>query len=346
MGGFILLGYNFISQKEKTATFKNRWLGLILIYVILSFGWYFYKPIIMAKEGQKVLWNIWNFLPSLNAILAIFLIKDLVEYTDNLTRWVTMAKALCWVCFGFSTYALLQFFGLDQIFTKDLKWIINTKSSHMITFLGNSMHTGNFIAMLSPLCLIFKDLRYKLFYVSAFITLTLINSTISLVAFIIGFLTYLLFMKKFKAIVFILITLLTMGVLVYQYHPQYFSFSGRLELWKLVILDWKARPLTGWGIGSVLLRQIRDHTQSLAFAVENDFLEILHNGGIILFVLICGYLCNLFKRIIMTKDSMLLAGYTMAFVVYLVLGMGSFLISIVPLSLMGIIYISALEAQL
>lgn len=344
--GFILLAYNLISQQEKSITFKNKWLGFILIYVILSFGWYFYKPLVIAKEGQKVLWNIWCFLPSLNVILAIFLIKDLVEYTDNLSRWVAMAKVLCWVCFGFSVYALLQFLGLDQIFTKDLKWISNTKSGYMITFMGNSMHSANFIAMLSPLCLMFKDLRYKVVYLSAFIVLIFMNSTISMVAFIVGFLVYLIFMKRFRVLICAILWLSVFAVLLYYYYPQYFCFSGRLELWKLTLLDWKQKSIFGWGLGSLTLRQIRDHTTSLALAVANDFLEILHNGGIILFVLVCGYLLNLSKRIIMAKDSMLLVGYTISFIVYLVLGMGSFLISIAPLALVGILYISALEAQL
>ena len=346
IGGFILLAYNFISNKERSLTFKNKWLGLIFIYIILSFGWYFYMPLMMAQEGQKVFWNIWNFLPTLNVILAILLIKDLVEYTDNLNQWVKIAKVLCWVCFGFSVYAILQYFGLDQIFTRDLKWSVSIKSSFMITFMGNSMHSANFIAMLSPLCLMFKDLRYKIIYLIAFISLIFINSAVSLVAFIFGFLLYLLFMKRFKILIYSILGLLTAGVLIYFYNPQYFSFSGRLELWKLVLLDWKQRPWTGWGIGSIVLRQIRDSSTSLALAVENDYLEILHNGGIFLFIPVCGYLLNLFKRLIMAKGSMLLAGYTIAFLVYLTLAMGSFLISIAPLALVGIIYISAIETQI
>jgi len=47
----------------------------------------------------------------------------------------------------------------------------------------------------------------------------------------------------------------------------------------------------------------------------------------------------------MAKDNILLAGYTISFIVYLVLGMGSFLISIAPLALTGILYISAIETQ-
>ena len=346
MLGFIMLGFNFISQKERVLTFKNKWIGLILIYVILSLGWYFYFPLIMAKNGQKVLWNIWNYLPSLNIILAIFMIKDLVEYTDNLNRWVTIAKVLCWVCFGFSCYAILQFFGIDQFFPKELNWNIFSKSSHMITFVGNSMHSANFIAMLSPLCLMFKDLRYKVIYSLAFITLIFINSTISMAAFITGLLFYLIWMKRIKFAVLFVLVILILSYLIYLYRPSYFSFSGRFELWRLVLSDWLKRPYMGWGIGSFAVRKITDHTNSLALFATNEYIQILHNGGICLLVLVGGYLTGLIKRIIMAKDNILLVGYTVSFSVYLVLALGSSIIWLSPLALVGIIYISALETQI
>lgn len=339
--GFILLAYNFISNQSKSITFKNKWIGLILIYVILSFGWYFYKPLVMAKEGEKVFWNVWNFLPTLNVVLAIFLIKDLVEYTDNLGQWVNMAKVLCWVCFGFSAYALLQFFGIDQIFTKKLYWI---HQNHMITFMGNSMHTANFIAMLSPLCLMFKDLRYKIIYALAFIVLVLIDSTISMAAFLIGFLVYLIWMKRIKLAVSLILCLAVASYILYLYYPIYFNLPDRLELWRTVLNGWKDRPFTGWGLGGLALRNYIQNLQ-IAGAAENDFIEILHNGGIFLLILVSGYLLSLLKRIILAKDSMLLVGYTISFITYLVVAGGSFIISIAPLALVGIMYISALETQ-
>src|SRR3990167_3649555 len=285
MGGFFLLGYNFISSKERTLIFKNKWIGLILIYLVLSFGWHFFRPILMAKEGQKVLWNVWNFIPTLNVILGILLLKDFVEYTDGLNRWVVMAKVLCWTGFGFSVYAILQYFGLDQVFTKNSKW---NHPNHMITFMGNSMHSANFIAILSPLCLMFKDLRYKIFYAVSFITLILINSTISMLGFIAGFMLYLLFMKRFKALAWTMILLFATALLLWIYHPQYFSFSGRFELWKITLAAWKQRVFTGWGLGSFGMKAYKDSTQSTALACTNDYLQILHDGGLFLFTLVCG----------------------------------------------------------
>lgn len=337
-----MIGYNLIAQKERVLIFKNKWIGLILIYVILSFGWYFYRPIVFVKEGQKIMWNVRYFLSAVDVILAIFIIKDLVEYTDNLNRWVTIAKVLCWTGFSFSVYAILQYLGLDQIFTKNLKWVHPNK---MITFMGNSMHTANFIAILSPLCLMFKDLRYKLFYLFAFIALVLVDSVLSLGAFIVGFLLYLFFMKRFRLTLFLLFLLFISGIILWIYHPQYLSFSGRLELWQMVFDSWKEKAFTGWGLGAFSFQNFKDSTGSIAIACENDYLHILHDGGLFLFVLVCGYLVNLFKRIILSKDSMLNRGYVISLIVYMFIAGGSFIIWIAPMALIGLIYISALETQ-
>src|SRR3990167_368178 len=342
MGGFFLLGYNFISNKERTLIFKNKWIGLILIYLMLSFGWHFFLPILTAKAGQRVFWNVWNFLPTINVILGILLLKDFVEYTDGLNRWVAIARMLCWVGFGYSVYALLQFFGLDQIFTKDLKW---SSPNHMITFMGNSMHSANFIAILSPLCLIFKGMRYKIFYALSFVILILINSTISMVGFIAGLTLYLLFTKRFKVLAWVGVALFVLGVLLWMYYPQYFSFSGRFELWKITLIAWKEKAITGLGLGGFGMKMYKDCTGSIAIACTNDYLQIIHDGGLILLILVFGYLANLFKRIIMAKDNILLVGYVSSFVAYLVVAGGSFIIWIAPMALIGLIYISAIETQ-
>lgn len=337
-----MLGVNFIVPRERSYTFKNKWIGLILIYLILSFGYYFYLPLVWAKAGQKVAWNVWNFLPTLNVILAIFMIKDLVEYTDNLDRWVKIAKVLCWTAFGFSVYALLQKAGLDQIFTKDLKWVHGNK---MITFLGNSMNTANFIAMISPLCLIFKDFRYKIFYAAIFLCLCLINSTASMGAFIAGLLVYLILTNKKRK--FFSVSLLTIisAIFIYLKNPSYLSSSGRFELWNIVLNGWKAKAFTGWGLGSFALKKYTEHTNSIALFAENEFIQALHDGGIILMVLLTGYLFTLMVRIFLVKKNMLNIGYVSGFASYLMICGSNSPFWLAPTALVGIIYISALEAQ-
>lgn len=334
-----MLGVNFIIPGERSHTFKNRWIGLILIYLILSFGYYFYLPLVLAKAGQRVAWNVWNYLPTLNVILGIFMIKDLVEYTDNLDRWVKIAKVLCWTAFSFAVYALLQKLGLDQIFTKDLHWVHGNK---MITFLGNSMNTANFIAIISPLCLMFKDFRYKVFYAAIFLCLCLIDSTASMAAFIMGLLAYLMLAKKYRLLSWTVFLCVSGLIFVYCVQPSYLSNSGRFELWKMTLDKCKELPFTGHGLNSFVLHK---NTGSIALFAENEFIQILHDGGEILLVLVIGYLYSLAKKLIALEYNILNIGYICAFISYLVICGSNSPLWLAPTALVGIIYISALEAQ-
>ena len=141
------------------------------------------------------------------------------------------------------------------------------------------------------------------------------------------------------------VALFVLGVLLWMYYPQYFSFSGRFELWKITLIAWKEKAITGLGLGGFGMKMYKDSTGSIAIACTNDYLQILHDGGLILLILVFGYLANLFKRIIMAKDNILLVGYVSSFVAYLVVAGGSFIIWIAPMALIGLIYISAIETQ-
>ena len=121
--------------------------------------------------------------------------------------------------------------------------------------------------------------------------------------------------------------------------------SLRLELWKITLIAWKEKAITGFGLGNFGAKMYKDSTGSIAIACTNDYLQILHDGGLILSALVFGYLANLFKRIIMAKDNILLVGYVSSFVAYLVVAGGSFIIWIAPMALIGLIYISAIETQ-
>src|SRR3990167_8958100 len=57
--------------------FKNKWIGFILLYTILSFGYYFFVPQIFPDDKGRILWNIWCFVPNFNIIVGIILLKIL-----------------------------------------------------------------------------------------------------------------------------------------------------------------------------------------------------------------------------------------------------------------------------
>lgn len=348
--GFSLIASSWIDKSiHKEKELKNTWLGLILIYTILSFSWYFFRPILYPNMN-RVYFNVWNYLPTMNIILALFLIQALVENTDNLGRWLKVAKIFCWLAFLFSVYAILQFFKLDQLFNKNYTWI---GVQRMVTFLGNNMLTGNFLAMLSPFCLIFRDLRYKIFYLVILTAIVLTTSVISVLAFCAGLIIYLIFTKRVKLAV-LLIICLALGVILLKgfkmsdtYGYTIIKDNGRIDLWSKALIKCRDTLFTGFGQGSFAMQRFPGFELPGGFwlSAHNEFVQIIFEGGIILFALVLGYLCDLFRRIYYAKKTMLMAGYTSALVSYLVICLFGFPLRISSLALTGIIYISALEAQ-
>ena len=346
---FNLFGFSFIAatwfgNTQKSLTFKNLWLGIILIYCVLSFGWYFYIPLIFNNQVGKIIWNLWVIRPFINIFLGLLIIQALVEYTDNLHRWVQISKMLCWVSFGFSVYAILQYLGIDQIFNQPN--VRFTNDERVITLLGNSTLTGNFLAMLSPLCLIFKRLRYKIIYVLCFFGILVSNSSLSMVAFVIGLLTYLLLMKKYKMSMLII---LLGSVFVFIKGIGFFSFSGRFEIWNNIFIYCKDTIWLGKGLGNFAVNQYRPFAYLKALysnSAHCEPLQILHDGGLFMLALVMVYLVDLFRRMFFTKQNILFIGFISAFITYLIISLGNFPLRIAPLALVGIIYIASLEAQI
>ena len=344
LGSISLIGIGLICQQYKNLVLKNMWLGLILIYSALSFIITFYLPFVFNNPNGSIVWNLWAIRPTINLILSIFLIQTLVEYTDNLNRWVKLGEVLCWVLFSFSVYAIFQFFHIDPIFNKNTQWILGGDNHIILTF-GNTNLAGNFLAILSPLCLMFKKFRFKLFYILAFEAIVLTQSSLSLVAFIIGFLIYLLMTNKTKWFFLLILVLVSGSLTLSHYFPAFFSFSGRLTLWKEIFKVSKESLFFGSGLGSLAFRNMTLSTTKILSA-HCEPLQILSEGGLVLSTLVFGYLITLFKNIFFTKKTMLLIGYVSAFSSFLIISLGSFPFRIAPLALIGIIYIASLEAQI
>ena len=323
---FNILGFSFIastwmSSNSKSLTFKNKWVAIIFIYLVLSFGYYFYLPLVLGKIGGKISWHLWIIRPFINCVLGIWIIQTLIEYTDSLQHWVGIAKMLCWAAFGFS---LFSFYNWN-------------------TTLGNANLTGNLLAMFSPVCLIFKDFRYKIIYAFCFIGVLLTNSSLSLIAFIIGLFIYLLLTKKWK--IALLLTL-TSILFVVMKKPTFFSFSGRFKIWNDVLGYCKNTLWVGKGLGNFAANQYKPLGSSMAASAHCEPLQILHDGGIFMLALVGMYLLDLFKRIFFAKWNMLLIGFTSALFAYLIICLGNFPLRIAPMALTGIVYIGAVETIL
>jgi hypothetical protein len=293
-------------------------------------------------EG-KMVWNLWNFLPTINTVIAILLIQILVENTDNLYRWLDLSKILIWLSFGLAVYGILQYIGIDQVFG-GFKWVLLTRSGKMTTFFGNSMQTATYLAIISPLCLMFKDLLYKMFYIVIAIAIFMTQSYLGIVVFIAGLLAYLIFTKKFKLALLGFLLCVLSFVIFLKLCPEFFSMYGKLAVYKQVFIDGCKVFFTGSGIG---IFPFLNYGIGVCWMKDLgiEYLQVFREGGIILVVLILGYLVNLGYRIFNTEKTMLLIGYSASLVAFIIAGLGGYTFHLAPLSLIGITYISSLESQ-
>lgn len=349
--GLMFIGYGYITEKKRT--FNNLWLGLIFIYISLHFGWFFIKPLMLADINSKITWNLWNFLPTLNCIIGLVLIKTLVE-SETKRKYLDIANFLCWSGFILSIYAIIQFLGIDQIFNSNLNWVMEAtprvlgksfEPYRMVLFFGNKMQTAVYLACLSPLCLMFKDFRYKLFYIVICLAVLLTKSYLGIICVTTGFLSYLVFTKRFRLALSGAGVCIVMFFILLRLHPSFFNLYGKLGLYKQVFLDGCKTFFTGSGIGvfPFLNYDIGNYwLKDLGF----ELLQAFREGGIILVILISGYFINLGWRLFKSEKNMLLIGYTVSLITWLIAGLGGYTVHLAPFGLIGILYISSLETQI
>ena len=139
------------------------------------------------------------------------------------------------------------------------------------------------------------------------------------------------------------------GLYVLKIRPDFWTLGDRFFVWHKIILNWFDRPFTGYGFGGLMLKQyiipIKESSINTALC---EPIELLYDGGLFLIILIGGYLVTLMRRIIfalLDRNGMLLIGFVSGFCSYMIIVLGSNPLHIIPLALIGIVYIAGLEVQ-
>ena len=354
--GFVMVAYSLMNKDTKTLTLRNRWLSLTFIYTTLSsLGYYFFLPLLFSKE-KYIGFSISTILAMLTIILSILIIQTLVEWTNDLNRWVKTGKFLSWLGFGFSLYALIQFCGLDQIFSSNLEWVHNPynltqgnffDNHRMITFLGNKRETACFLAILSPMCLMFKGLKYKIMYAVIALTILITSSFTGMFSLTAGFFLYLLLSGKWKLALTGILSTPLIGWGLLKINTDFFNFYGKGEIWKNVFLGTIPKFLFGHGLGSFPLLGYKKG-DDLVINADFELLQLLSDGGLVLVILVIGYVITLYRRIFLeflSSNSMLLIGYIVGLTTFLIIMVGASPLHFPALLLIGLCYVACLEAQ-
>ncbi|KKL64774.1 hypothetical protein LCGC14_2161660, partial [marine sediment metagenome] len=129
----------------------------------------------------------------------------------------------------------------------------------------------------------------------------------------------------------------------YKHFQVFWSFNNRIVVWKQIIEGWRLAPFFGHGLGSFYIKEYV-HCYSLTRWAHSVPLDILHNGGIVLLVLVSGYFIDLFRRVFIIEKDMFIVGFTTALLTLILVCVVNSLIA--PIYLLGIIYIAGLEISL
>lgn len=351
IGASLIIAMSMFWGKERINTFRNKWLAALLIYAVIHFSWIFWKPILSIDIDGRYAIVLSVIRPFLNIFLGIILIKTLVENLSS-GDWVKVSKFLCWTGFILAVYSIFQWFGFDQIFGNHWKFRnsndVVVRKDFMMTFLSNHILSSNYIALLAPLCLMFKEFRYKIFFATMAISVCMADSLTSFVALAISIMVYLVFCARWRVLLLTIILIIVASVYLNGVHKNFFSANSRVVLWKDSITTvLKENPFTGTGIGSY--PKTHKLGNQMALSAHNEFVQSLVEGGIFLIIIIGGYFITLSRRVIwaiLDKRFIMTICFFCGFLGLFVISNGSFPFRFAPLATLGILYIANLESMI
>jgi O-antigen ligase len=170
------------------------------------------------------------------------------------------------------------------------------------------------------------------------------TSTIGVFLAIIAYeLTNMAFMKKLNtlrsliyllAICFIIIIIISQleipfGDLLYRYNNLFYDRgSGRSQIWINALSVLSESSLTDIVLGHGGNRAFQNHPKSLGFSVHNDFIEVLFDYGVLVFVVYFSVHYLLIKKAIrlIKQESAYAASFVASYIIFLVISMFSHLV--------------------
>lgn len=297
----------------KLRSYHNKYMMYFMVYFALMFYRFFSIFYIwganIGGKYYKVILNPMILIPTLNVILGVLIVKVIIE-TLTKDQIKSLIKLSCIVTFIASLHMIGQKFELIQVFGHDKFRAATGKgwksANHVIGLIGNPMVMGNFIAIASQFNLFFRDRLHYIFYIVGFIATCLTLTASGPVSYIIcAVVFFLVYNRKvaygiigFGVIGFTgLYFLDKVGILT----DKFYTFSHRLEVWKISLNLWRKMPYTGTGLGSFrLVRSLVNNTEW--WQVHNEPLQIMQEFGLIGLGLISMLLIKFFRGITKSRE--------------------------------------------
>lgn len=263
--------------------FRNYWaLGFV--------AWCYVATVFAPKinglylSGGGNMDGLWNFKPLFMMsvyLLALIAISSQVYSAKTLN---IIFKIIANCGFFMACYVILQFFGIDPVFSvKEAPEIkVAVTSPSLVGTLGQPTIAGAFLVLTVPFILLLRKYLYLAVICAALLA---IKSDLSIVALFASVIFYFFNGKSWH----LAIAGMILGILGFiLLKVGIFSDSGRFFMWQSIFDDVKRVFFTGFGVGafSYLFSVIHNHPSSWLQA-HNEYLEVLWGAGIIgLFIMI------------------------------------------------------------
>lgn len=339
--GLILLGFTYsFFEKPRNKYLKNKPLSMFMIYVTMSFLLAIYGGYITSLHGKvysifaQTEFNVSEFKPIIQIVKAIFVqVNIAAQYLNMLTMLLfytlvtkylsrrkieTILWRLRYVYIGTLLLCTLQYFGLSQFFNLIDPMKFTGQAHHynaVVGFSGNGTHLSGFLASLSPLLFIKFNREDKL--ALGLLVLVLLKAGMmvgdpAISGFIVLIVSvWWIFKSKYNTII---LGILAIICLTLVNKTDFFSFTGRQQIFIEYIKFFKKMPILGCGLGFVNSVFVRTQVPT-ARHLHLEYFQVAVEMGLIGLVLFINIIRDFISKVAEDRTELVLKAGVVGFLV-------------------------------
>ncbi len=229
--GILVLLCGSLFKKNKPLACFILWAGIVTAMV-------WYAVMVATKNYATTI-----FFPFFNLLCFVLFYKFSVEYLnekeiENILKWLGRSVILVIV------YCFLQKLNLDQFYSP----LSPTLPDELVGTIGNTSHLAGYLALCQPLFFKKGWLNYIILGL-LWVILLMAKSASGIIAGLGIVLFWLLIKKRYKLFGTFVSLISVIGIYVWVFYREFFTFSHRLEIWQLLFNKFKVKPITGYGLG-------------------------------------------------------------------------------------------------
>lgn len=339
---FVMMGLIVIGLRNGLKfEYKNKALALLAAWGFFQIGFNWYYPLIRGYG-----YNAGTIIESVHFLLAIVATILFCSSVDK-SGFVRISKAIVFSGTAVAIFGIFQGIGLDPMMKIATHKVIpgSNDTRYMAALLDHPNLFGNYIALCLPFCLYLRGIKYKVCFGIIATALIMAQSSLSVVAAVIGTAVFILLKYRNK------ITLLSVSgaliafgafcALVPKFNKLSNGFTGRIDVWHEFISK-SVNPIFGNGFGVPKSYGVVRGSQFWS-TPHNDYITIWLSLGYVGLFLV-GLI--IFKSLIQfsyVKSNTLGFAYLASLATFLILMFGSFPLESAPIALIGLVCFWGIE---